>query len=123
MAFKKFDAREKRARAYAKEPQITIGKGKIFLNAAAVKTIGRETEKVDILIDESNMKLAIKQAKIDDPSAFPLVKPKNYLSGSINSKNLVREIRGVDKYNQTQRYRAEWDEDNRMLIIDLNHSK
>lgn len=120
MSFKKIDARDKRSRVYTKEPLLTIGKGKILLNAAAIRTIGKTTDKVEILIDEKNMRLAIRKAENSDLGAFPLVKPKNYLGGSINSKKLVRDIRGVND-NQTKMYKAVWDDREKMLIIELHH--
>lgn len=119
MGFRKIDAREFSYRSIDDDPCVTIGKGRIYLNAPATSLIGINVERVDVYIDEKNSKLAIKPTDKNDASTFKLTKgSKGHLGRNINSKKLVKNLRGVNA-NITERFKAEWNDIEGWLEVDL----
>ena len=105
------------------KPYVSIGAGRIYLNAEVSSFFGQEIEWGLIYIDEPNSIVAIKPLKNKNPKALPIRKSggKNVNSSSreINSKALVREILGVAS-STTRRYEAEWSDEHSCIMIYLD---
>lgn len=113
--FEKFTHRQ--SRVY-KEPTATISRSKyISLNMVAMTKFVGENKYAVLYFDKENQLIGIKFSKESVPESYKIRKYRDNRLGSITAISFLKYYK--IPHDKTKTYPIEWNEQERMIIIDL----
>lgn len=103
-------------------PRISLRKsGSIGINGKAMNQLFNDEDYATLYYDRENEMVGIKPERGDSEDTYKLQKrSESGHGGSISATSFMREFDLIPR--KTKQYRAEWDEDNQMIVADVSNA-
>lgn len=110
---------KRKMRPSPKDPTVTLSTtGSLGLNTAVVKNLLGDCKYVHLFFNREQQLIGIKFAKTGDADSYPVQVTKSKSHGSIAGVAFMKAYRIFPK--ETTSYPATFDEQNKMLVVDLS---